>query len=311
MNIIGNGASFNDIRVLAQAKGETSPFINFVFNFIVLPASYVIEILAVADVFRGKKDKKLFVIAILLIILRTISDGGRGQIVDFLLFLFIGHSLSRNKKHEKDSQGKRKFLRYSFVIIAALIVLLLIVTVQRSSSGVFRIMYFYLSMPPTMLDYWSNIIDSSSGQWFGLICANGLLFVVAYLIKNMFGFSSYPSFVKEPYDLIARTDSQWIAINNGGTTANADVTIFWFLYADFGFAGVIVGCLLYGLVVRMSYNYEREKADTRSLAFYLFIFWTLFYSFIRLQFVKSYVIIMIIMLAIAFRPISKKKISNN
>ena len=310
INMLGNftngDLSFNAIRESAQSSGETNAAIRFIYNFIVLPASYVLEIVTVADIFRGKKDKKLIVLTVLTILLKTIADGGRSFLLNFIIYIFLAYRLTGKTNLVKKIGIKRKAVKRLLIGVSILLAFFLIITIQRSPSGIFRISYLYFSMPPVMLDWWSNAVNSAGGYWFGLVCMNGILFAIFYIIKNFLGLIDYPSFVKGPYDLISSTDSQWISINDNGTKANAYVTMFWFFYADFGHIGVALGCLLYGLIVRKIYDYEKERRDVRSLSFYLLIFWTLLYSFVRFQFAKSSVVIAALLLFLSFRQIEDK-----
>lgn len=304
VNIINGNSSFNDIRASAQADEGPNGVLNFIYNFVVLPTTYVIGIITAADVFRGKRDKKLLIITITIIVLKVLSDGGRSMMLNFIIYLFMAYQLSKGLKKERPKL-KRKVLLGVFAVAAVLVILFVVVTIQRSPSGVFRLSYLYSSMSPVLLDRWSKFINSSDGYQFGLICLNGILFAIGYAIKNLFSFAEYPAFIRKPYDMIANTDAQWVSINNNGTKANAYVTIFWFFYADFGFIGVIIGCLLYGLLVRKAFDYEKRKNDVRSLSFYLFIFWTLLYSFVRFQFAKSAAVIAMVLLYLSFRRIKK------
>ena len=281
-----NGSNFNDIRSTVQTSGIGSNGItNMIYNFFVLPMSYALEAIAVADWYLGEKNRKLIGLTFTITLLRVIADGGRTPIFDILMYIIVG-SLIVHKKIKIDNSKKVKML----LGIVLSIIILGTVTISRTSSTVMRQIYFYFSMSPVLFSTWKNIVDMQNIYTMGLVSFNGIIFPVVYIFKNMFGLN-YPSGFLTAYNLIANTDSIWQRIAQGRTFANAYVSSFWFLYTDFRFWGIVAGMMIYGIVMWHFYNKILLFKNVKNLSVYFLLYQGMFFSFIRFPFAKAYYIL--------------------
>ena len=95
--------------------------------------------------------------------------------------------------------------------------------------------------------------------------------------------------------MIARTVSDWaLIINEGKTTANAYVSLFWYFYTDAREYGIIIGSLVYGFIMRRVYAKSIINKNIKNVAIYFLLFQGLFFSFIRFPFSKAYYVLAIL-----------------
>lgn len=283
-----HGGSFEMIREMAQSNGKISnQFIIFLYNFFILPFSYAFEIIAVLDYWMKRRIGKLFLLNLLIMLFRMVSDGGRTTLFDFIIYMMIaGHFFMGKQVREIFNKQRAKLLALLFLGVGVLA----LITLSRSSYSVFRQLYFYFSMSPVMFNYWTEYVDSIGFTGNGIVSLNGFIFPVLFVLKNLVN-TTYPSFFQNGYDLIALTDSQWINIARGKTNANAYVSAFWFFYADGKLIGIIIGMFLYGIVTALTFMLLQKTRSIRVLAIYLLIMQGLVFSFIRFPFAKSYYVL--------------------
>ncbi|WP_242984802.1 MULTISPECIES: O-antigen polymerase [Clostridium] len=312
-----NGNGIDTIRTMAQDKNSIlhsdSSINNFIYNFIVLPSATAIEVIAVVDFWFGKKNKLLFLINIIIIIMRVISDGGRTPLFNFVLYM-IGSYLFLRENTKKESENinfnkkkqKNKIKRYMFIGVIFLAGL----TFLRSGALALRHLYFYFAMSPYLFDHWANVVDEMGITSYGTASMNGYIFSIFYLIKNCL-ITSYPDFIKNVYDLLAQTDSSWPIIAEGGIAANAYVSAFWFFYLDGRVIGIIIGMFLYGCLVTSIYLSTKRSKSIKMLSLYLIMSQGLFFSFIRFPFSKIYYsLAILVILLIAYKPLMPRYLTD-
>ncbi|WP_088188404.1 O-antigen polymerase [Desulfosporosinus sp. FKA] len=308
--LILQGNNLEVIRRLVQDETSSSPLNDLIINFVILPSATALEVLAVSDFWLGKRDKKLFIMSIIIIIMRIISDAGRTPMVDFSIYMIIGFLLTHNRKNEKtqkkrwtDLKDRRLARKYGTLGV----IILFIMSISRTSSTLLRQVYFYYAMSPVMFTTWKEQVDAKGLITYGITSLNGYFFSVVYLLKNMFHLS-YPDLLKTSYDMIALTDSSWSAIAQGNIRANAYVSAFWFFYTDGRIIGVALGMFIYGLIVSRAFFKAVNKLDLKKISIYLILYQGIFFSFIRFPFAKPYYALgVLIILLIAFKPVIIRK----
>lgn len=307
--LLFKGNSFDFIRVMAQDKSSmlnNNSFISkFIYNFIVLPSTTTIEVVSVVDFWFGKRDKKLFIINIIIIFMRIISDGGRTPLFNFVLYMIICYSfMKKNIKRDVNKRTQKKKIRIYGILG---VIFLVITTILRSGSLLLRHLYFYFAMSPYLFNYWANIIDENKITSYGTAAMNGYVFTIFYFIKNLFRIS-YPKFVEDIYNFLALTDSTWPIIAQGGTKANAYVSIFLFFYMDGRVIGIIIGMFLYGVIATSIYLSAKKSNSIKSISLYVIICQGIVFSFIRFPFSKIYYALSFLMiLYLSYIPVRKLK----
>lgn len=307
------GVSLNDVRGTIQDGVYSTGLANLVPNYIILPLSITLEPLAALDIWLGKRDKKLIALVIILIIIRTLGDGGRTPVFNFVLYFIVAY-LFRKKKVGEDPLFKRnriqllkeykERMRFRIVLLFGIFGLA-VLTFMRASRTFYRKLYFYFAMSPVLFSRWQEYVDAEGIRTHGVVSINGVFYFIDYLIKNIFGLE-YTEAILDAYKLVALTDAQWMQIAPT-TTANAYVSCFWFFYVDGGIIAIIVLSLLYGLLVGRFYYKAARVDNLKTLALYMLLFQGIFFSFIRFPFAKAYYVIAIFVLyAFAFKPVKQE-----
>ena len=84
-------------------------------------------------------------------------------------------------------------------------------------------------------------------------------------------------------DLITRTDTVFVWPGER-VTANAYVSIFWFLYLDGRWIGIILGSFFLGFFAFKAYKKFLINRNERTFALYCFWLNVLIFSLVRIQF---------------------------
>ena len=83
---------------------------------------------------------------------------------------------------------------------------------------------------------------------------------------------------------IASDCEKYIPIGND-VRMNAYATIFYSLYRDGGYIGVVLGSLVFGWIMKLVYDSLRVRNDMRSYVIYFLIIQQIFFSMARFYFV--------------------------
>ena len=299
-----NGLSLNDVRSIIQDGEYSTGFRNFIPNFVILPISVALEPLAAVDSWFGKRNKCFIILILALVLVRTLGDGGRTPFFNVIMYFAVGFFLSTTNKKKnnftkkENKKDKKKIKRILILGVG----MLFIFSLMRASGTLIRKLYFYFSMSPVLLKYWKEYVDSAKWRTYGVTSFNGIFYFFDYFRKNLTG-TEYTRIIKQSYDLIHATDSNWIKIAPQ-TTANAYVSCFWFFYIDGGILGVVILSMIYGFLTgRIYYRLMIQGNNIRSITTYLLLFQGIFFSFIRFPFAKVYYCIAMVVIAIlAFKP---------
>ena len=284
--VILSGGGLHSIRGLIQNVDSSTGIMNFLYNFIILPAAIVIELIGPLDYWFGKRNKILFGLSLVLVLIRVLADAGRTPLFNFLIYMILGYVCTRNKSRYLSKEEKRRKKAFRWVALFA-VVFLGLTSLSRAGSSIWRIAYFYFAMPNVLLTRWIEIVDSSKFISYGITSLNGLFYAISYLIKNIFRVDHF-KLVIDSFNQIALTDSTWFKINGQTTTANAYVSMFWFMYADGRLFGVLLGSFLYGLYMNILYRNLVSNRSQRNAAIYFLAFQGMVFTFIRFPYAKTY-----------------------
>lgn len=306
LNVLRQLGSFSlgDVQSLLQSgdfESVNNPIWNIVSMFFVQPAAFAIPAITAVDFWYGRRDSKLLFLTIIMILIRLLSSGNRSTVVlIFIYFVMLG--FLKKKRKTKFRIGKRVVVLSLLVILG--IILFIFMTISRGSS-ILRNVYLDFAMPPLMLEKWNSVINSSGMFCFGTASFNGLVYPLYYIISNIFSVDS-SSFIGTVNDIVSNTDTQWQWIGSR-IEANAYVSVFWSLYADGRFFGVILGMLLYG--VCMSYIWQKmiNTLDFQYMALYCLMFYGVLYSFARFPFMTSRFCLSLLFICFFYKSQSKEQ----
>ncbi len=298
------GANMGEIRSIVQNtvsdSGDTffSKIINAINVLIIVPGSGVVQVTGAMDFWFGKKDKKLFFLAIVLACVSSLGEGGRTSLVNMAIYMLIGYLLSEIKlrRRKMDNKMVRKKRRRIIIFATSLMIVFLAwFTLSRVGNTLVKNLYLYFSMQPYMFNLWANAVDRSKLYGYSEASLNGFSFALLYIIKNMFGID-FPKHWKGIYELIRATDSEWQIITTISTKANAYVSAFWFLYLDARIIGIVIGMVLYGAYLAHAFADATKYTNIKTATLYGFIFQGMVYVFIRFPFSNIYYAISYLMI---------------
>ncbi|WP_286155174.1 MULTISPECIES: O-antigen polymerase [Romboutsia] len=306
LSYILRGSSLAHIRELAQDPNSViyagrSAIENSIRVLVITPFVMALQPIVAADFWLGRRDKKLIVMDILIILLRVITDGSRVVILYLLLHLLVAAQFTGEKSGRQKIKLTKKNLKKAGVIGVIIAIggyALYKTTLSRSGDSFVRYMYYYFSMQPYMFEIWSNIVDNAGITGYGLASTNGFMFAFLYIIKNFLGLQNYPEYWYSIYSLIGATDSHWQVIAGDATIANAYVSIFWFFYLDGRIFGIIIGMAIYGMICARTFMKANKQRTARSICIYSIILQGICFSFVRLQFADIYYAIAVIFILI-------------
>lgn len=292
-HITENNQSLAYIRALAQDKNSElytsrSGLESCIRMLFLQPFVLAIQpILAVEFIDNRKKSKTLFILNIAILFLRTITDGSRVIFIYFVMHIVLAYIyINKSKNKTVVFQKNRKVSKILiFFILTIGLIALYKTSVARSGSNTLKNVYYYYSMEPTMFEIWQEVVDSKDVYGYGRASLNGYIFPAIYTIKNTFGIDSYP---KEWYNniflLINDTDLIWQVIAKDNIKANAYVSIFFFLYLDGRYLGVVIGNIIYGAFLAYFYSKYSKNKNHKNLVCLLFLLQGLLFSYVRMQF---------------------------
>ncbi|QBX94986.1 O-antigen polymerase [Lactiplantibacillus plantarum] len=293
MQYLLSGNSLGFVRQLAQASDSSlntsqSGAIVALKNLVVSPFIMILQPIVAVDFYFGNRNRNLFILDIVIVGLRVLSDGSRSSLL-YLIFSFVAAFVVKRLKYKRMGKqihraGKRKrnFIIVAFVVTIGL-VFLAWTTLSRSGENVLKDIYLYFAMEPLMFQQWKTIAQGVH-LGYGEASTNGFSFAVLYVLKNLKIISEYPLNWLDINTMIGNTQSQWLVISSQGTRANAYVSLFWYFYVDGRLWGVIIGSLIYGITVSMSLLQAIYKNSLRSICMYIFLLQGLIMSFVRFQF---------------------------
>lgn len=290
------GNYFAVVRNLAQdttssLNNADSEIINALRVLIFNPFSLAILPITAVDFWMGKRDKKLLLICITIIVMRVLTEGGRIIIVYFAVHLFIAFIYSGKlidlKMIKEKIRSRRKQIRLLVIVLLVLIVAIIQTSLSREGDRLLRVTYYYFSMQPNMLEIWNNIALERGIVGYGEASLNGFIFPVLYIFKNIFKLS-FPEHWNMVYQLILDTDSQWQLIAGSAQRANAYVSNIYFFYVDGRILGVIIGSIIYGGLVGYCYVAVKNNTNMKVVCIYSMLIQCIYMSFSTFQFSSPY-----------------------
>lgn len=284
----------NNDDVFTRSSVET--LIRF---FFIQPFAWISIPIAVVDFWIGKRDKRLFTLTIFMIFLRIFTSGGRAAFIQLGFYFVSIYSLSLKMSASQWSKRARSSLkknrRLFIVLTAVAVVVLAVLTYSRAGQNALKTIYYDFAMQPNMLEIWAKKAEESVGLGLGAASLNGFLYSIDYVLRNTVRLV-LPESYQAINTLISSTDTAWQWIGNG-VSANAYVSVFWFLYVDGRTVGIIIGMFIYGFFARQSYVKMRRNPSQRNMGLYSIILIGIFYTFGRMQFTQYAYVLGVIYMA--------------
>lgn len=281
-----------------------------IYNYIAQPFSMACLPIVSAIVFSDgyqKREKILFLTIVTIIIVeKIVVDAGRGIIIYFLIMMFFSYRMFVEKGRSIQLNRRTKKLLVYMGIVA--IVSYVSITIARGDSfaSLPRQMYLYICGCVPFLDSCIESVKESGQYLYGAGGLHGVVQFVFTMLENV-GLVSYPDFAIASDALYNAT----LQARNIGENLyfNAYASAFYNFFIDGGIVAVVIEMLIYGGASRCIYNHMRlEQENYRIKAIYIFLLYSLFFSFIRFQFALSKNIIACFLI---FLVIRKRKINES
>lgn len=297
IRVVVQSGTFNlgTIQMMLQS-GDVSNSNGSVLNAIVLliisPIKFTIPAITAVDFFYGRRDRKLLLLTICLIFINMLSTANRTSFLLFFLWLFfvatiyLYHNTDKKRRYLKKietSSALSHIKKYKWGIVLTAILAFVFMTMSRTSTSLFRQIYLYFSMPPSMFQIWAEKVDAEGIFGYGVGSLLGFVYPVFYILKNLLGIPM-PNLVETMYEWNMMTDTTWVWPGKN-ILANAYVSIFWFFYIDGRMIGIILGMFIFGFVLSRSYNNVMAKHHSaRQVAVYCCLLYCTLFSYVRFQF---------------------------
>lgn len=313
------GFNLGAIQKMLQSgdyESHNSALLNAMSILIISPVKFALPAITAVDFWYGKRDKKLLIITICLILISMLSSANRTSFLLFFMWLILvayikGHHYKRKKSIDSlKTRQKRlhKMKKYIWIFIVIGVIAFVFMTFSRGTSLIFRQIYLYFSMQPRMFEIWAGKIETENICTYGMASILGFIYPIFYVIKNLLGLNRIPTLVQSAYDWTMLTDTLWVWPGRN-IFANAYVSIFWFFYLDGRLIGIIFGMFILGCVVSKSYsNIISYQCSARQIAIYCVIFYVIVFSFVRFQFTQSKIVLGLVFIALcAYKMVPKSK----
>ena len=234
-----------------------------------------ILILFKGNLSRGRKILHTS-LAIVLIILRITSDGGRMIVVDTIVCVFLATCFTvewkRNRTNRKKAKEQNVVKRRVKTLVILAAVASVMITMSRSSGVVSPIDYSlrmvsrYFTIGPRLLEHAINQPSSfglDTWTWGGVFWG-GILEIPRSLLA-IIGIR-LPSFFT-----IAQQEMGLYYPVGPGINSNAFPTMFYYFMKDMGFLGIILESLLFGLLSIRIYGKLSRCPSNTNIGFYYLV----------------------------------------
>lgn len=287
---IGMNHNLSVIQNLIQGDDDVfvrSSIENALILLFVNPFTWICAPITIIDFWMGKRDKKLLIMTIMLVVLKTLTTGGRAMFIQLAFYFVCVFTLINSKRSTKFSQQVRATVKKNkkiFIISGIIcICILYILTYSRAGQAAIKTIYYDFAMQPYMFQIWCKVADTTD-IGFGVASLNGFLFPINYILRNTIQIS-LPQSYHTIYELIESTDTQWQWIGNG-VSANAYTSAFWFFYVDGRIMGIAIISFIYGIYSRIIFKNMETNPTQRNMAIYCMVIIGVFYTFGRFQFAQ-------------------------
>ncbi|WP_270207246.1 O-antigen polymerase [Streptococcus anginosus] len=297
-----NGGSFN-LRYIQQFLRSSdytivsNPIENTINLLFIQPIAFALPAICAVDIFYGEKNKHLITITVLMLLFKMMSTANRsGFLLLFIYILIVGLIFIRNSR-SLSFKNNRLLKRYKYLLLAIVIIASLVLVITTISRGVdlSTNIYLNLAIPPRMFEIWSKTVQEVELHGYGETSLMGFLLPIKYIFNNILKIWDATN-INAVYNMIQLTDVQWVW-PGPKITANAYVSMFWNLYTDFRYGGILVGSFLYGTISAQSFWNAIRTNNPRMLSVFCLILYSVLYSFVRFQFSDSRFVLAIIFIS--------------
>lgn len=279
-------------------------------DFFAVPVVYVCICYFAAQVVMGRFKLKWALYTILLVFLDILALFEQIGIYAFAFsVMFILLYYIENKKEAFRNLFNRRIKRYTRVLVVVMLVLIVIL-VNLREIDLFNQIYNYTSSSVMLfsidMDTFQSLGRTSDvGRYtYGLASFQGVIRIFFSLLEEFWGYTSelfesasyfYATFLATPKHVAPYG------------LYNSFATMFIYFYKDFGFIGIPIMSFLYGGFSQKIFSRSRKRQDVYSISLYIFIFITIFFTYMQSPFADKKIAFAIILIVL----LRKRDMSNN
>ncbi len=276
-----SGLDMSYIRTEENVVVYTNPILRLVYNYIVRPFSFAILPIFAVDFFVSqKRDKIITISSIVVVVERVLIEGGRFVILYIICSLLMGFVMTKKKL-----KIKKSVIVLLVIILAVATIAIYQVSLSRGTEDIGYSLYVYFCGVVPHLSIRLDRIVYAGQHTYGLSFFSGILTFVFAIFENL-GFSP-PYFFTSVKALMNVEDG--VAITSElGSSFNAFVGPYFYMFLDGGYLGVFLGMMAYGMISYYFYKRLVKNFSYRDMTFYILIVQGIVTSMVRFQFVNVY-----------------------
>ena len=289
ITLVGQGYDTAYVRSLYGSVTEKGPirtaFEAIIYSYFFRPIIYCVIVMLPTQILTKNKDKKLIGLLLVLLVVSS-TDGGRVTYYNLIFsFIFSYMLLKRNTKKENEGLIKRNIKKIITAIIALVLVMYIVslvrgVTVDKLFEQV--IVYFSgcISFMDIQIAKWPMEMPKTLGYGF----FGGLVKFLSWLL------SQFGTYFGELWDVVVEygvTQPQIFTKIGRYNDYNAFVSVFYYFYMDFGYAGVIIGSMIWAIMCAKAYKNINIYNSDMSKYIYILLLIGILNSMVRWPFFQS------------------------
>lgn len=276
INIIQN-QGFNVLRAYAfnSDMGLATTKELLVIQWIIQPIFVATTLISVVSFVIGLKNTKLYVVAIIDILVYTLLFGGRSLILNTMLFYIFSYLVININKKKKNRKS-----RINVKFIAIVLAILIVLTGLRSwdDSSFIKNAYTYYIGPYTFLDQLIGEFEWSSSPMYGYGILGFLINPIVAVFSLIFNFNY------EGSDYLITTITSVPRFISPSQRYNAMTTMLYPFIRDFGYLGIIIGTTFLSWITSKIESMFCKSNQLLYLSLFIYVLTVLFDSVLVYQF---------------------------
>ena len=263
--------------------------------FIEFPITYGISAISATEFFMNdKKNKKILIFNILIVLLYAFQHGGRHILIVFVasyLFVFLISKRSRNLSRKQKIAFAVMFSVFFFISIW--------LSASRGVENLGESLYNYFAGVVPHADVWINRVALSDDYTLGFGTLNGFISPIVILLRGVGVISKFPDMVVMAGNAISNPEA--VTAIGPSIVTNAFVSQSYIFYSDFRLIGVIFGNLIYGVFVSEFYKKSMRTGNKRIISIYVLLMCSVVMGFTRFQFCQYFYSMALLFIALIYK----------
>lgn len=264
LSMLQSGYTMLDIRAAYYGIDGTERYwvnstLSLVFDkYLVGPFKMAMIPLTISYCLLRKFEYKMVIASVFFVICDIISSGGRFILLYVILQCVIGLMLAQNRLATFNNSVKKLLKK---IVFSSLIGIFLLTYNRATVNNIFKFIYEYLCCCIPLFDYYIPKINEFA---YGTASLNGVINPLITLVNRFIQITTpYESIILKGLNV-----QQGVFLSESIVT-NAFVTVFFYMFLDFGFLGVIFESFFYGSFCNKLYINVSKNFTERNLALYL------------------------------------------